>query len=74
MTMLRLAYVSFTLVLVGLLAGCGHHKQARVDVPVPPTIEVRAAAGRESSREIRGIEKASTCEKRARGCNPVGSG
>ena len=40
MTMLRLAYVSFTLVLVGLLAGCGHHKQARVDVPVPPTIEV----------------------------------
>ena len=41
MTMLRLAYVLFTLVLVGLLAGCGHHKQARVDVPVPPTIEVQ---------------------------------
>jgi peptidoglycan lytic transglycosylase len=39
MTMPRLAHVSFILMLVGVLAGCGHHKQARVDVPVPPTIE-----------------------------------
>lgn len=39
MTLLRLSHVSLLVLLAALLAGCGHHKQARVDVPVPPAIE-----------------------------------
>jgi rare lipoprotein A len=41
MTTFRRSHVSLVVALAALLAGCGRHKQARVEVPAPPSVETK---------------------------------
>jgi len=41
MTIFRRSHVSLVVGLAALLAGCGRHKQARVEVPAPPSVETK---------------------------------